>query len=42
MRIGADMKETIKKIGIVLIYILMIALIMVFFTGHGTFIYEGV
>ncbi len=42
MRIGENMKEIVKKAGIVLIYLLMIALIMVFFTGHGTFIYEGV
>ena len=32
----------LKKILIVLAYILMLALIMIYFTGNGVFIYEGV
>lgn len=32
----------LKKILIVLAYILMLVLIMIYFTGNGVFIYEGV
>ncbi len=32
----------IRKILTVLVYAAMLALIMVFFTGNGTFIYEGI
>lgn len=38
------MKKTInilKNIGIFLLYLLMFILVCVFFTGNGTFIYEG-
>lgn len=31
----------LKNIGIFLLYILMFILICMFFTGNGTFIYEG-
>lgn len=34
--------KLLKKILIVLGYALMLALIMIYFTGNGVFIYEGV
>lgn len=32
----------LKKVFTVLMYAVMLALIMIYFTGNGTFIYEGV
>ncbi len=32
----------LKKLFTVLLYAAMLALIMIFFTGNGVFIYEGV
>ncbi len=34
--------KLLKKILIVLAYAVMLALIMIYFTGNGVFIYEGV
>jgi|GEM_PF-700854 hypothetical protein len=31
----------IKKIAEVLVYLVMLLCVIAFFTGHGTFIYEG-
>ncbi len=36
------MKVILQKLLTVLLYVAMLALIMIFFTGNGTFIYEGV
>lgn len=33
--------NALKNIGIFLIYIVMFVLVCIFFTGNGTFIYEG-
>lgn len=33
--------NVLKNIGIFLIYITMFVLVCIFFTGNGTFIYEG-
>ena len=35
------MKQKLKTIGTFLIYLAMFILICIFFTGHGTFIYEA-
>lgn len=34
--------EALKKILTVLLYAAMLVMIMIFFTGNGVFIYEGV
>ena len=34
--------KLIRKMLTVLIYTIMLVLIMIFFTGNGTFIYEGI
>ena len=33
--------NVLKNIGIFLIYLIMLVLVCIFFTGNGTFIYEG-
>lgn len=33
--------NALKNIGIFLLYLAMLILVCVFFTGNGTFIYEG-
>lgn len=33
--------KALKNIGIFLIYLFMLVLVCIFFTGNGTFIYEG-
>lgn len=34
-------KRVLVKAGELLIYFIMLVCVVIFFTGHGTFIYEG-
>ena len=34
--------KILKNVFVTLMYVIMLALIMVYFTGNGVFIYEGV
>ncbi len=36
------MMKILRKTLIIMMYLAMLVLIMIFFTGNGTFIYEGI